>query len=60
VWLRWPPRPRRRASTLLRSLFGFIGIADPEFVVAEGLAYGPEQREAAIGSAMTRVAALAA
>jgi FMN-dependent NADH-azoreductase len=55
-----PFAAHEHAETLLRSLFGFIGIADPEFVVAEGLAYGPEQREAAIGGAMARVGALAA
>jgi FMN-dependent NADH-azoreductase len=55
-----PFAAHEHAETLLRSLFGFIGITDPEFVVAEGLAYGPDQREAAIGGAMAQVAALAA
>jgi len=36
----------------LRAVFAFIGIEDVEFVRAEGLAFGPEQREAAIGAAL--------
>lgn len=55
-----PGGAHEHAETLIRTLLGFIGIADPEFVVAEGLAHGPEQREAAIGGAMARVEMLAA
>jgi FMN-dependent NADH-azoreductase len=36
----------------LRAVFAFIGIEDFEIVRAEGLAFGPEQREAAIGAAL--------
>ena len=36
----------------LRPIFAFIGIEDVEIVRAEGLAFGPEQREAAIGAAL--------
>ena len=39
----------------LRAVFGFIGIGDVEIVRAEGLALGPEQREAAIGAALASV-----
>ena len=35
----------------LRNLLGFIGIADPTFVRAEKLGYGPEAAEAAIAEA---------
>ncbi|HEV7290475.1 FMN-dependent NADH-azoreductase [Sphingomonas sp.] len=46
------------AETHLRAMLGFIGIAQPEFVIAEGVAYGPEQREMAIASALDQVAAI--
>ncbi|WP_422058163.1 FMN-dependent NADH-azoreductase [Sphingomonas sp.] len=46
------------AETHLRAMLGFIGIAQPEFVIAEGVAYGPEQRERAIASALNQVAAI--
>lgn len=36
----------------LRAVFAFIRIEDVEFVRAEGLAFGPEQREAAIRAAL--------
>jgi FMN-dependent NADH-azoreductase len=39
----------------LRAVFAFIGIEDLEIVRAEGLALGPEQREAAIGAAMAAI-----
>ena len=40
----------------LRDVFGFLGINDIEFVRAEGLAYGPEQRSAAMASAHRAIA----
>jgi FMN-dependent NADH-azoreductase len=36
----------------LKHVFGFLGIDDVEFVTAEGLAYGPEHREKAMGRAL--------
>lgn len=42
-------------ETYLRAILGFIGIADIEIVRAEGLAYGPEQREAALRAALASV-----
>lgn len=41
----------------LRAIFAFIGIEEVEIVRAEGLAFGPEQREAAIGAALGSVPA---
>jgi len=38
-------------------MLGFIGI-QPEFVVAEGVAFGPEQRAAAIAAAEAHIATL--
>ena len=40
----------------LRAILGFIGIEDISFVRAEGLAFGPEQRETAIRAALASVA----
>ena len=43
----------------LRAAFNFIGI-EPEFVLAEGLAISPEQREQSIGHALGETLRLAA
>lgn len=43
----------------LRGVFNFIGI-EPEFVAADGLAIGPEQREQSIGQALGETIRLAA
>ena len=43
----------------LRAVFAFIGVEDIEFVRAEGLAFGPEPRAAAIEAALERAEALA-
>ena len=42
-------------ETYLRHVFGFIGIHDVEFVRAEGLNLGTEQREAAIAQAHAHI-----
>nr|WP_278254345.1 NAD(P)H-dependent oxidoreductase [Sphingobium sp. BYY-5] len=42
----------------IRALLGFIGITDPHFILAEGLAFGPDQRNAAIRSALDAVTGL--
>lgn len=44
----------------LRTLLGFIGIADVAFVRAEKLAFGPEAAEASIGGAADELARIAA
>lgn len=46
-------------ETYLRGVFGFIGI-DPEFVHADGINYGPEQRQAGIANGLGEVERLAA
>ena len=46
-------------ESYLRGIFGFIGIA-PEFVAADGLAIGPEQRENSIAQALGETVRLAA
>jgi FMN-dependent NADH-azoreductase len=44
----------------LAAVFAFIGVTDLEFVRADGLAYGPEPREAAIAAALASIPSLAA
>lgn len=43
-------------ETYLKQVFGFIGITDVEFVRAEGLNLGTEQREAALAQAHAQIA----
>ena len=47
-------------ETYLRAVFRFIGIDDVEIVRAEGLAFGPDQRDAAISAALASIPSLAA
>jgi FMN-dependent NADH-azoreductase len=47
-------------ETYLRAILGFIGIDDIEIVRAEGVAYGPEQREAAMRVALASVSSVVA
>jgi len=51
--------PMEHVETYLRGVFGFIGIA-PEFVHADGIAVGPEQRDAGIANGLAEVERLAA
>jgi len=44
----------------VRQFLGFIGIRDVEFIYAEGLALGAEQREQALAAAAARIGQLAA
>ena len=46
-------------ESYLRGVFGFIGI-EPEFVHADGINYGPEQRQAGIANAIQEAERLAA
>jgi FMN-dependent NADH-azoreductase len=47
-------------ETYLRAILGFIGIEDIRIIRAEGLAYGPEQREAAMRAALASVSSVVA
>jgi FMN-dependent NADH-azoreductase len=44
----------------VRQFLGFLGIRDVEFIYAEGLALGEQQREQALAAAAERIARLAA
>ena len=39
-------------ETYLRWVFGFIGVANPEFIFADGIKFGPEHREKALADAL--------
>jgi len=54
-----PAAALEHLETYLRGVFNFIGI-DPEFVAADGLAIGPEQREQSIDQALGETVLLAA
>jgi FMN-dependent NADH-azoreductase len=54
-----PAAALEHLETYLRGVFSFIGI-EPEFVAADGLAIGPEQREQSIGVALGQTVRLAA
>ena len=54
-----PAAALEHLETYLRGVFNFIGI-EPEFVTADGLAIGPEQRETALGQALGETVRLAA
>jgi FMN-dependent NADH-azoreductase len=47
-------------ETYLRSVFAFIGVTDPQIIVAEGVARGPDARQAALDKALEQTAALKA
>ena len=47
-------------TAYVRQFLGFIGLRDVEFIYAEGLALGPEQREQALAAATARIEQLAA
>lgn len=47
-------------ETLLRTIFGFIGITDLEFVVAEGTRISEDLQKAALAGAMAQAGAIAA
>ena len=54
-----PAAALEHLETYLRGVFNFIGV-EPEFVIAEGLNIGPEQREQAINQALGETLRLAA
>jgi FMN-dependent NADH-azoreductase len=43
-----PAAVAEHAETYLRLVLGFIGIAEPEFIIAEGIALGADQRAEAL------------
>jgi len=54
-----PAAAYEHAETYLRAVLGFIGITNPTFVLAEGIAIGPEVREKALAAAIEEAGSLA-
>ena len=55
-----PAAGAEHAESYLRAVFSFIGVANPEFIVAEGTQVGPEQRQNAMNGALQIATALRA
>jgi FMN-dependent NADH-azoreductase len=55
-----PAAAAEHAESYLRTAFGFIGVTNLEFIVAEGIQRGPEVRAAAIEGALGAAAELRA
>ena len=55
-----PAAPFEHHESYLTTVLNFIGLTDVTVVRAEGLAFGPEAREAALLKARERIAAIAA
>jgi FMN-dependent NADH-azoreductase len=53
-----PAAALEHLETYLRGILGFIGVTSPQFIVAEGLLLGPEQREKSMHSALQAAGAL--
>lgn len=55
-----PAAALEHLESYLRGVFGFMGIHDPEFIVADGIQVGPEHREKSLASALQAAASLRA
>ncbi|MCJ2034886.1 FMN-dependent NADH-azoreductase [Methylobacterium sp. J-068] len=53
-----PGASAEHAETYLRTVLAFIGVTNPEVIVAEGIATGPEARETALAKALRAASAL--
>ncbi|MDE2054783.1 MAG: FMN-dependent NADH-azoreductase [Xanthomonadaceae bacterium] len=60
VYTEGPMQPFNFQDTYLRTVFAFIGLDDVELITVEGVAFGPEATDRAVGSALARVSAIAA
>lgn len=49
------PAANEHSESHLRTMLGFMGITDPEIVVAEGVAIAPEHRQTALDAALARI-----
>jgi FMN-dependent NADH-azoreductase len=55
-----PAQAAEHLETYLRTIFGFIGVTDLEFIAADGVKIGPEQRERALAGALQAATGLRA
>jgi FMN-dependent NADH-azoreductase len=53
-----PTAALEHLETYLRGILSFIGVKDPEFIIAEGLLLGAQQREKSIQNALQAAGAL--
>lgn len=53
-----PAAAGEHLETYLRWVFGFIGIANPEFISADGIQLGPEHREKGLAGALQAATSL--
>lgn len=53
-----PAAPAEHTESHLRTMLAIMGIAEPQFVVAEGIALGAEAREAAMAAALSAIEVL--
>lgn len=55
-----PAAALEHLESYLRGVFGFMGIHDPEFIIADGIQVGPEHREKALAGALQAATGLRA
>jgi FMN-dependent NADH-azoreductase len=55
-----PAAPFEHVETYLRSVLAFIGVNDPQIIVAEGVQLGPDARQAALDKALQQTSTLKA
>ncbi|HEY4075896.1 MAG TPA: FMN-dependent NADH-azoreductase [Rhizomicrobium sp.] len=55
-----PAAALEHLESYLRGIFGFIGVTNPEIILAEGLQAGPDQREKAMQQALETATTLVA
>ncbi|UPK32253.1 FMN-dependent NADH-azoreductase [Bradyrhizobium sp. 186] len=55
-----PAASLEHLESYLRGVFGFMGIQNPEFIVADGIQVGPEHREKALAGALEAATSLRA
>jgi FMN-dependent NADH-azoreductase len=55
-----PAASLEHLESYLRGIFGFIGVTDLEFILADGIQAGPEHREKALAGALQAVTTLRA
>jgi FMN-dependent NADH-azoreductase len=60
VYSQGPMQAFNFQDTYLKTALGFIGITDVEVIPVEGIAFGPEAAEKALGTALARVDAITA
>ena len=53
-----PAQALEHQESWLKGVFGFMGVKDVEVIRAEGVAYGPEAREASLKAALDEARAL--